>query len=72
MNHGLFLRIMAEVAAKPAVAPAKLIDLGMDSLDMVYLLGRLESAFNVHLPEDVLEDAETVGDLWSAVKMAAR
>ncbi len=42
-------------------------DLGLDSLGRVELLGRLERAFGVRLPEEVLASAETPRDLLKAV-----
>ncbi|MDZ4189268.1 MAG: AMP-binding protein, partial [Hydrogenophaga sp.] len=41
-------------------------DLGFDSLGRMELLLRIESATGIALPEDTLEKAETVGDLWAA------
>ncbi|MEE8366218.1 MAG: AMP-binding protein [Gammaproteobacteria bacterium] len=43
-------------------------ELGFDSLSRVELLLRLESAFGVSLPEQLLADAETLRDLWRAVQ----
>src|SRR5258706_5182233 len=42
-------------------------DLGLDSLGRVELLGRLEKAFGVRLPEEVLASAETPSDLLQAL-----
>lgn len=42
-------------------------DLGLDSLARVELLARIEAAFAIRLPEDLLGTAETVGDLLVAV-----
>ena len=42
-------------------------DLALDSLGRVELLGRLEGAFGIELPEQVLGSAETVQDLIAAV-----
>lgn len=44
-------------------------ELGFDSLSRVELLLRLESAFGVSLPEQLLADAETLRDLWRAVQV---
>ena len=42
-------------------------DLGIGSLERVELLARLEAAFDVRLPDAVLEEAESVRDLLAAV-----
>lgn len=42
-------------------------DLGFDSLGRVELLLRIERAFRVHLPESLLAEAETPGDLLRAL-----
>ena len=44
-------------------------DLGLDSLGRVELLLRIERAAGVALPEDTLQVAETVADLWQAVQL---
>ncbi len=46
-------------------------DLGFDSLGRTEVLLRIEKAFGVALPEDSLERAETVGDLWEAMRRSA-
>ncbi len=46
-------------------------DLGIDSLGRAELLHRLELAFRIHLPEDLLGRAETVRDLHAAIEGAA-
>ena len=42
-------------------------DLGLDSLARMELVLRTEREFGVELPQDTLQRAETVGDLWRAV-----
>ncbi len=44
-------------------------ELGFDSLSRVELLLRLERAFGVSLPEQLLAGAETPRDLWRAVRV---
>lgn len=44
-------------------------ELGFDSLSRVELLLRLERAFGVSLPEQLLVGAETARDLWRAVQV---
>ena len=46
-------------------------DLGIDSLGRSELLLRIEAAFQVRLPESLLAEAETVGDLLAALESAA-
>jgi len=43
-------------------------DLGFDSLSRMELLLRIEAASGLSLPEDTLETAETLADLWQAVQ----
>ncbi|WP_128001726.1 AMP-binding protein [Piscinibacter defluvii] len=52
------------------VTPATTLDrdLGLDSLGRVELLLRVERAAGVALPEDTLQSAETVADLWRSVQ----
>jgi acyl carrier protein len=45
-------------------------DLGLDSLARVELLARIEAAFDVRLPEDLLGSAETVRDLLASISGA--
>ena len=40
---------------------ADFLALGADSLDMVSLTMRLEEEFNAHIPDDGVEDCNTVG-----------
>ncbi len=47
-------------------------DLGIDSLGRSELLLRIERGFEVRLPEELLAEADTVGDLLTALEIAAR
>jgi 1-acyl-sn-glycerol-3-phosphate acyltransferase len=47
-------------------------DWGFDSLSRAELLLRVERAFSVHLPEQLLSEAETLNDLLSALAGARR
>jgi len=47
-------------------------DLGIGSLERVELLARLEQAFAIRLPDAVLEEADTVRGLVSAVRAGTR
>ena len=38
-------------------------DLGADSLDLVEVLSAIEDALDVEIPDEVLENMKTVGDL---------
>src|ERR1700683_1358385 len=46
-------------------------DLGLGSLERVELLVRLDSAFQIELPDRVLADADTIRTLITAVTAAA-
>lgn len=45
-------------------------DLGLDSLARVELLARIERAFGITLPEELLATADTPRDLWQAIVRA--
>ena len=67
-------------AVKTAVAPytdvpveeitqeSSFEDLGVDSLDAIGIIGDLEDAFEVEVPNDDLEDLFTVGDAVAILK----
>jgi len=38
-------------------------DLGADSLDVVELVMSLEDAFDIEVPDEVVEDMRTIGDI---------
>ena len=43
-------------------------DLGADSLDSVEIVMRLEEAFDIEIPDDAVENIETVGDVVEALQ----
>lgn len=43
-------------------------DLGADSLDSVEIVMRLEEAFDIEIPDDAVENIETVGDVVEAIQ----
>ena len=61
------LEMLADALNIPAskVTPdAKIVDdLGADSLDVVELLSRLEDEFSVTIPDEDVENLQTVGDV---------
>ena len=70
------LRARAAIADHLAIPAASVTDdaefvaLGADSLDMVSLTMRLEEEFNTHIPDDSVEDCETVGDALALLREA--
>jgi acyl carrier protein len=68
---GATLRDLARgLPAHAGITPQSSLDrdLGLDSLGRVELLVRIERAAGVALPDDTLQTAETVADLWRAVQ----
>jgi acyl carrier protein len=63
----------AEAPGLPTVTLDSVLDrdLGFDSLARTELLLRTEHAFGIHLPDDTLQQVETVGDLLRAAQQAA-
>ena len=43
-------------------------DLGADSLDVVDLVMTLEDEFDIEIPDDAVENIETVGDVVEAIQ----
>jgi 1-acyl-sn-glycerol-3-phosphate acyltransferase len=60
-------RALEEFARKGPAAHLER-DLGLGSLERVELLLRLDTAFEIHLPERVVAEADTVADLLDAVR----
>jgi acyl carrier protein len=63
--------VIADHLAVPASAitdDAEFVALGADSLDMVSLTMRLEEEFNTHIPDDSVEDCNTVGEALAILR----
>ena len=61
------LRALEEFASKENAAHLER-DLGLGSLERVELMLRLDKAFSIQLPESILAEANTVGDLLNSVQ----
>ena len=57
-----------KLRALPSLDSSLTKDLGLDSLSRVELLSRIEREFGLHLPDRVLVEAETPGDLLEAMR----
>jgi acyl carrier protein len=75
MANDLSDRIQSIVADQLGVEPADvtkdariLDDLGADSLDVVELVMALEEAFDIEVPDDVVEEMLTIGDIQRFVE----
>jgi acyl carrier protein len=65
------IRIVAEAKnLDPATVTAQstMKELGVDSLDGMSIIFDLENAFEIEIPEDAAQRAETVGDLIEGVR----
>jgi acyl carrier protein len=69
-DGGLEARVRSLVADQLGVDIAEVIpgasildDLGADSLDVVELVMSLEDAFDIEVPDEVVEDMRTIGDI---------
>ena len=56
--------------SQPITAESSLHDLGLDSMRAIELLFAIEDAYQVSVPDELLNDATfaTAGSLWAAVK----
>lgn len=45
-------------------------DLGADSLDVMQIVMAIEDEFDIEIPDDALENIQTVGDALEAIKNA--
>ena len=75
MANDLSDRIQSIVTEQLGVEPAEvtkdasiLDDLGADSLDVVELVMTLEEVFNIEVPDDVVEEMRTIGDIQRFVE----
>ena len=78
MANDLSDRIQSIVTEQLGVEPAEvtkdasiLDDLGADSLDVVELVMTLEEVFNIEVPDDVVEEMRTIGDIQRFVESHA-
>jgi acyl carrier protein len=78
MANDLSDRIQSIVTEQLGVEPAQvtkdasiLDDLGADSLDVVELVMTLEEVFNIEVPDDVVEEMRTIGDIQRFVESHA-
>jgi acyl carrier protein len=78
MANDLWDRIQSIVTEQLGVEPAEvtkdasiLDDLGADSLDVVELVMTLEEVFNIEVPDDVVEEMRTIGDIQRFVESHA-
>lgn len=78
MGSDLELRIQGIVADQLGVEPKEvttdasiLDDLGADSLDVVELVMTLEEAFDIEVPDEVVEQMRTIGDVQRYVEKHA-
>lgn len=68
---GTFQRMAAEIAEKDfshVVEDAKIAELGIDSLGMLELVGRLEQELDVQIPDERLVGIQTVRQLLDLVQ----
>lgn len=66
-------QVIARVAMMPVsevTESATISHLGISSFDRIECVLALEEAFQIELPQEVLENARTVADLKSAVEAA--
>ena len=49
-------------------AESSLVELGLDSLDVLTLLFRLEEAFHISIPDEGVRDVRTVQDIVDGVR----
>ena len=78
MANDLSGQIQSIVTEQLGVEPAEvtkdasiLDDLGADSLDVVELVMTLEEVFNIEVPDDVVEEMRTIGDIQRFVESHA-
>ncbi len=67
INNRIFT-IIEEVADCRPEMDDKFKDIGLDSLDVVDLIMRVETEFNIAIPDDVADDIETVKQLIAVVE----
>ena len=80
MSDGFSVRIRGLICDQLGVDPADAItdanildDLGADSLDVIEMVMAIEEAFDLEIPDEVVETMRTIGDVekYVASRMAA-
>lgn len=66
------LMIEGGAMSETITADSRLVELGLDSLDLVSVQQAIAYQLGVEVPDDVLERVETVGDLVAAVERGRR
>ncbi|MFL6735270.1 MAG: acyl carrier protein [Sphingomicrobium sp.] len=56
------------ISASAVTDDADFVALGADSLDMVSLTMRFEEEFDIHIPEDGIEDCRTVSEALAMLR----
>ena len=74
MDVPALLRLLRTEGGPPVAGPvqpqARLVDIGLDGLDLLVCIGLIEARYGIEFPADLLPALETVDDLlhYTAVK----
>lgn len=62
------VRSVGENRAKDLTVESNIVNLGLDSMERLDIAHTLEEMFGGRIPEDVLQDVETIGEVASAIE----